>query len=48
VDPNCSWQLLQSCAYIGANMRVVCGNKLGVRPHPDPKKKSFNERRIGG
>jgi hypothetical protein len=45
VDPNHPWQLPQSRAYIGSNPRATCGNKLGVRPRPDPKEKSVNERR---
>jgi hypothetical protein len=48
VDPNYPWQLPQSCAYIGSNLRAACGNKLGVRPHPDPKEKSVNEIRDSG
>jgi hypothetical protein len=47
VDPNRPWQLLQSHAYIGSNPRAVCGKKLGVRPRPNPKEKSVNERRTG-
>jgi hypothetical protein len=48
VDPNCPWQLPQSRAYIGSNLRVARGNKLGVRPRPDSKEKSVNEIRFGG
>jgi hypothetical protein len=43
VDPNCSWQLPQSLAYIGSNPRETHRNKLGIRPHHDPKEKSVNE-----
>jgi hypothetical protein len=48
VDPNHPWKLPQSHAYIGPNLRATRGNKLGIRPHPDPKEKSVNERRTGG
>jgi hypothetical protein len=48
VDPNCPWKPLQSRAYIGPNLKAVCGNKLGVRPHLDPEEKSVNEIRTGG
>jgi hypothetical protein len=48
VDPNHPWNLPQSRDYIGPNPRVAGGNKLGVRPRPNPKKKSVNERRTGG
>jgi hypothetical protein len=48
VDPNYPWQHSQSCAYIGPSTRVACGNKLGVRPHPDLEEKSINERRTSG
>jgi hypothetical protein len=48
VDPNHPWKLPQSRAYIGPNPRAVCGNKLGIRPRPDPKEKLVNERRTGG
>jgi hypothetical protein len=48
VDPNFPWQLPQSHAYIGPNPREVCGNKLNVKNHLDPKEKSINERRTGG
>jgi hypothetical protein len=42
------WQLPQSHAYIGSNLRAAHGNKLGVRPRLDPKEKSVNERRTSG
>jgi hypothetical protein len=48
VDPNLPWKPPQSRAYIGPNLRAVRGNKLGVRPRPDPEEKSSNERRISG
>jgi hypothetical protein len=48
VDPNHHCQLPQSCAYIGFNLRATHGNELGVRPRPDPKEKSVNERRTEG
>jgi hypothetical protein len=48
VDPNLPWQLLQSRLDIRPNPRAVRGNKRGVRPRPDPKEKSVNERKTGG
>jgi hypothetical protein len=37
----------QSRAYIMINPRVVNGRPLGIKPRPDPKERSFKERRNG-
>jgi hypothetical protein len=29
-DPNFPWQLPQSGAYIGPNLRATCGKKIGI------------------
>jgi hypothetical protein len=37
-----------ACLYRAQYKRAECGNNIGIRPRPDPKEKSVNERRIIG